>query len=101
MYFWLDNWLGYRLVDRLGIDEIFHSFLRDRVSAFRENDDWCLTPDFVAAFPDVVDDIRGTVISSHGDERLWKGSLHGDVTSKVMRLHTRRRFMPINWGTWI
>lgn len=69
VYFWLDNWLGYHLVDKLGIDQSYHNFLRDRVSSFRVNGQCALS----SVYPEVAEDI---VVGLDKDERLWKGSIN-------------------------
>ncbi|XP_057812491.1 uncharacterized protein LOC131026578 [Salvia miltiorrhiza] len=55
--FWLDNWLGYRLVDRIDIPTAVHHSLMHTVSDYFFDDTWHFTLDFFQTFPDIAFDI--------------------------------------------
>lgn len=59
---------------------------------------WALTADLFSAFPNVVAVILKTVVCNGKHERLWKGSMHCNVMSKDMRLHSHIRFSIVKWG---
>ncbi|KAH6818323.1 hypothetical protein C2S51_001926 [Perilla frutescens var. frutescens] len=66
------------------------------------HDNWLgFTSSFVANYPDIMHDILRVPITSGEDERVWTKSLHGTVTAKLARLHTRVHFPTVKWGRWI
>ncbi|KAH6778304.1 hypothetical protein C2S51_009616 [Perilla frutescens var. frutescens] len=99
--FWHDNWLGYVLADRLNIPVDVHAKFSDTVGDFLEHGVWRFTVSFVANYPDIMHDILRVPITSGEDERVWTKSLHGTVTAKLARLHTRVHFPTVKWGRWI
>ncbi|KAH6758884.1 hypothetical protein C2S51_019119 [Perilla frutescens var. frutescens] len=99
--FWLDNWLGYRIVDKLNILVAAHSYLQDSVADFLLEGVWYFTTDFILSYPDIVWDIIQTPITQGEDERVWKRSVHGAVTTKVAKLCNRSHFPTVGWGTWL
>lgn len=54
MYFWLDDWLGYKLVDKLKVPQFMHERLKHKVSQFFFEGVWHFSPDFINALPMVV-----------------------------------------------
>ncbi|XP_057770983.1 uncharacterized protein LOC130990768 [Salvia miltiorrhiza] len=99
--FWFDNWLGYRLVDRIGISEADYHLLMQPVSDYYFDDTWHFTLDFVQAFPDIAVDIVSTPISGGEDRRAWIHSHFGDVSSAIATDHVRPSFPKVTWGKWI
>ncbi|KAH6776357.1 hypothetical protein C2S52_013918 [Perilla frutescens var. hirtella] len=99
--FWLDNWLEYRLVDKLNIPVQMHASLLDSVADFLHEGVWIFTADFLLSFLEVVWDIIQVLIMQRDDEMVWKRSLHGEVTTKVTKLCIRSHFAEVQWGNWI
>ncbi|KAH6836107.1 hypothetical protein C2S53_002087 [Perilla frutescens var. hirtella] len=99
--FWHDNWLGYVIANRLKTPLCLHGGFMDKVGDFLINGIWTFTESFVRAFLELVTDILQVHIVLGEDERVWTKSLHGLVTAKLTRLHTREHFPTIKWGKWI
>ncbi|KAL8528762.1 hypothetical protein ACS0TY_006280 [Phlomoides rotata] len=55
--FWLDNWLGYVIADRLGIPTFVRDFLGFLILDYFCNDTWHLDELFVMKYLNIVEDI--------------------------------------------
>ncbi|XP_057803295.1 uncharacterized protein LOC131018600 [Salvia miltiorrhiza] len=99
--FWTDNWLGYRLVDKISIPAAFHHTLRQPISDYYFDDTWHFTLDFLQVFPDIAFDIISIPISGGEDRRAWIHSHFGEVSASLAMDHIRPSFPIVDWGKWI
>ncbi|XP_057790859.1 uncharacterized protein LOC131007969 [Salvia miltiorrhiza] len=81
--FWHDDWLGYKLVDKLGIPDFMHMFLNQAIDDYYFDRIWHFTKDFVVRFSDVVVDMLLLPIGEEEDAHYWKLSATGKVTSAL------------------
>ncbi|XP_057808818.1 uncharacterized protein LOC131023288 [Salvia miltiorrhiza] len=100
-YFWKDDWLGYKLLDRLRIPPFMHNFLNQAVEDYYYDGIWHFTEAFVINYPDVVVDILLLPIGDERDARLWKSSVHGNVTAALAYDRQGPHFPEVRWGRWI
>ncbi|XP_057803439.1 uncharacterized protein LOC131018751 [Salvia miltiorrhiza] len=98
VYFWKDDWLGYKLVDRLRIPSYMHEFLNFSMQDYFHDGVWHLTAAFVDRFPDVVADILLLPTNGSKDVRFWKHSVRGDVSAALAFEKKCHRFPEVNWG---
>ncbi|XP_057779621.1 uncharacterized protein LOC130998208 [Salvia miltiorrhiza] len=101
IYFWRDNWLGYRIVDKLKIPDYMLPYFNQRISDCYNDDSWHFTVNFIVRFSKIAFDIIATPISGNKDERAWINSNFGDVTASTAFSHLRPSFSKVNWGSWI
>ncbi|XP_057770894.1 uncharacterized protein LOC130990686 [Salvia miltiorrhiza] len=99
--FWCDDWLGYRLTDKLKIPCYMFDFLTQAVDEYFFDGIWHFSEDFIINFPDVVIDILLLPIGGDEDTRFWKHSVSGEVTSATAYSHTSQDFPKVLWGNWI
>ncbi|XP_057802933.1 uncharacterized protein LOC131018226 [Salvia miltiorrhiza] len=100
-YFWLDDWLGYKLVDKLQVPYFMHEFLHQSVADYYFEGVWHFSEDFFVQFPDTVCDILLLPIGESEDLRFWKHSVRGDVTAALAYSHACHSFPKVHWGDWI
>lgn len=99
--FWLDDWLGFRIVDRLCIPVHLHAVLRHPVSTFLYDGIWHFTAEFIIGCPDIVWAILCIPILRRPDQRVWRPTVQGMVSPKLARLHSRVAFPCVRWSRWI
>ncbi|XP_057784939.1 uncharacterized protein LOC131002461 [Salvia miltiorrhiza] len=100
-YFWTDNWLGYKLVDRLGVPHYMHDLLKFSVADYFYNGIWHFAASFVERYPDIVHDICTLPIGREGDMRYWKHSLKGEVSASLAFREHCHNFPKVSWGRWL
>ncbi|XP_057803558.1 uncharacterized protein LOC131018881 [Salvia miltiorrhiza] len=100
-YFWLDDWLGYKLVDKLQVPHFMHEFLHQSVADYYFEGAWHFAEDFFIQFPDTVCDILLLPIGESEDLRFWKHSVIGDVTAALAYSRICHSFPKVRWGDWI
>ncbi|XP_057791222.1 uncharacterized protein LOC131008356 [Salvia miltiorrhiza] len=101
IYFWHDDWLGYKLADKLHIPIFMRDFLQQAVSDYFYDGVWHFTPDFIIQFLDIVVDILLLPIGEEGDTRFWKPSVSGEVTASIAYVSQSLHFPKVIWETWI
>ncbi|XP_057811506.1 uncharacterized protein LOC131025735 [Salvia miltiorrhiza] len=101
IYFWHDDWLGYKLADKLHIPLFMRDFLQQAVSDYFYDGVWHFTPDFIIQFPDLVVDILLLPIGEERDTRFWKPSVSGEVSASLAYASQSTNFPKVLWGTWI
>lgn len=99
MSFWIDNWLGYRLADRLHIPDHVLSSLTCSVGDYLIDGVWYFTLHFITRHLDVVIGILQTPIHS-SDQRIWPSLAIGILTSK-MAYDFLRSPLHMSWAPWI
>ncbi|XP_057811401.1 uncharacterized protein LOC131025621 [Salvia miltiorrhiza] len=99
--FWTDDWLGYKLVDRLRISHFMHEFLNFAVKDYFFDGKWHFSATFVNTFPDIVADILLVSFGDQKDRRFWKHSVKGEVTAALAFSNKCHRFPMVKWGKWI
>ncbi|XP_057785445.1 uncharacterized protein LOC131002988 [Salvia miltiorrhiza] len=99
--FWTDDWLGYRLCDRLSVPSYLHGLLTYSVADYYFDDCWHFSENFVLNFPEIVCDILILPMTSGPDTRFWKPSLSGNVTSALAFANSCHKFPKVSWGKWI
>ncbi|XP_057791145.1 uncharacterized protein LOC131008275 [Salvia miltiorrhiza] len=100
-YFWRDDWLGYKLVDKLKIPAYMHEFLNFSVQDYFYDNTWHFSTSFVNSFPEVVADIILVPMNGGKDARFWKHSISGDVSAALAFSRKGHIFPEVNWGKWI
>ncbi|XP_057774946.1 uncharacterized protein LOC130993927 [Salvia miltiorrhiza] len=100
-YFWLDDWLGYKLVDKLQVPHFMHDFLHQSVADYYFEGAWHFSEDFFIQFPDTVCDILLLPIGESEDLKFWKHSVTGDVTAALAYSRICHSFPKVRWGDWI
>lgn len=97
--FWLDNWLGFLIADKLDIPVEVRKFDTQPENHYYINGVWNFSPDFIIKCLDIVRLIVTTPIAPNSsDSRVWSKSLHGQVTSQLAYLHLRPSFPSVAWG---
>ncbi|XP_057788467.1 uncharacterized protein LOC131005480 [Salvia miltiorrhiza] len=99
--FWLDNWLGYKLVDRLHIPHYMFPFFSQRVSNYFFNDTWHFTDSFIEAFSEVAFDIIYIPFSDDVDYRAWTHSRFGELSAALAFDYLAPSYPIVDWGKWI
>ncbi|XP_057803550.1 uncharacterized protein LOC131018871 [Salvia miltiorrhiza] len=82
-YFWKDDWLGYKLVDKLKIPHYIHGILSFSVKDYFYDGLWHFSTSFVNKFPEIVAEILFIPMSGRRDTRYWNNSVRGDVTDAL------------------
>ncbi|XP_057793119.1 uncharacterized protein LOC131009729 [Salvia miltiorrhiza] len=90
--FWHDDWLGYRIRDKVGIPPFLWNFLQQNISDYFFDGCWHFSANFVENFPEIVCDILLIPLGNVLDERFWKPSLRGDVTSSLAFANISNRY---------
>ncbi|XP_057779877.1 uncharacterized protein LOC130998474 [Salvia miltiorrhiza] len=90
--FWTDDWLGYKICDKLAIPSFMHEFLGQSVADYFFHGIWHFSANFVENYPEVVVDIITFPFDGDKDVRVWKSSPYGDVTAVLAFAHTGHRF---------
>ena len=100
--FWLDNWLGYCIADRVGIPLHLRHHFDFHIADYVVDGDWDILPEFYAAYPDVARDIAHyTLAPPRSDTRIWIPSSNGAASSAVFYEHFRYDLPVVSWGDWI
>ncbi|XP_057808799.1 uncharacterized protein LOC131023270 [Salvia miltiorrhiza] len=99
--FWCDDWLRYRLTDKLQVLHFMHDFLKQAVDDYFFDGIWHFTPDFIITYPDIVIDILLLPVGSEADTRYWKHSVSGVVTAATAYARISQDFPKVLWGKWI
>ncbi|XP_057790850.1 uncharacterized protein LOC131007957 [Salvia miltiorrhiza] len=101
IYFWRDNWLGYRLIDKIQIPEFMTPYFSQKISDYYFDNKWHLTSSFMQSFPRISLDIISTPIPRLADDRSWIHSGFGNITAASAFAHIRPQFPKVDWGSWI
>ncbi|XP_057775251.1 uncharacterized protein LOC130994230 [Salvia miltiorrhiza] len=101
IYFWHDDWLGYAIADKVNIPIFMRHRLKQTVSDYLYDGVWHFAQEFIDEFPDIVCDILLLPIGNEEDVRLWKPSIHGEVTSALAFASCCHRFPRVSWCTWL
>ncbi|KAL8472997.1 hypothetical protein ACS0TY_030000 [Phlomoides rotata] len=99
--FWLDNWLGYTLADRLGIPHFVREFLDYSVANYYFNGAWHLDDFFVMKHLDIVQDILNYSCEADEDTLVWPLELHGSLSAKGAYRTAQHHFWEVSWVKWI
>ncbi|KAL8463828.1 hypothetical protein ACS0TY_033684 [Phlomoides rotata] len=99
--FWLDNWMGYIIADRIGIPHFAKEFLAFSVSDYYFDGAWHLDEFFVMKHMDIVEDMLWYSCKADSDTLVWPHSVHGTLTSKVAYAGLQQRYPMVSWGNWI
>lgn len=100
--FWLDNWLGYCIADRIQIPEHLRHHYEFTISDYVLNGTWDLIPEFMTTFPEISRDILAYHLAPPSeDKRIWSHSTNGEASSAAFYHHLRPTFPTTIWGTWI
>ncbi|KAL8555834.1 hypothetical protein ACS0TY_003595 [Phlomoides rotata] len=99
--FWLDNWLGYSLADRLGIPHFVRDFLDFTVADYFFDGAWHLGELFVMKHKDIVQDILNHSCEADDDTLVWPLEMHGDISAKGAYRAAQNHFPEVSWGKWI
>ncbi|XP_057811426.1 uncharacterized protein LOC131025643 [Salvia miltiorrhiza] len=100
-YFWKDDWLGYKLVDKLRIPTFMHEFLNQAIDDYFFDGIWHFTEDFIIHCSDIVVDILLLPFGEEEDQRFWKSSLTGEVSAALAFAANNHCFPKVCWGSWI
>ncbi|XP_057780029.1 uncharacterized protein LOC130998633 [Salvia miltiorrhiza] len=101
VYFWHDDWLGYTIADKINLPSFMRSRLNQTVANYFYDGVWHFSQEFIEEFPYIVCDILLLPIGEDEDVRLWKPSVHGDVTSAQAFVSKCHRFPSVSWGRWL
>ncbi|XP_057774769.1 uncharacterized protein LOC130993749 [Salvia miltiorrhiza] len=101
VYFWHDDWLGYSIADKINLPNFMRSRLNQTVSNYFYDGVWHFSQEFIDEFPYIICDILLLPIGEEEDVRLWKPSVHGEVTSALAFASKCHRFPTVNWGRWL
>ncbi|XP_057811497.1 uncharacterized protein LOC131025722 [Salvia miltiorrhiza] len=101
VYFWHDDWLGYSIADKINLLNFMRSRLNQTVDNYFYDGVWHFSQDFIEKFPYIVCDILLLPIGDEEDVRLWKPSVHGEVTSALAFDSNCHRFPCVSWGRWL
>lgn len=100
--FWFDKWLDYVIADRVGIPNSMRKHFNYVVFYYFIEGVWHIEIEFLANYPDIVDDIKKHRLSDDTlDRRVLEKSLLGDLSSKTSYLMLSSHYPTVNWGTWI
>ncbi|XP_057779485.1 uncharacterized protein LOC130998068 [Salvia miltiorrhiza] len=99
--FWTDDWLGYKICDKIAIPSFMHEFLHQSVADYFSDGVWHFSANFIECYPEVVVDIITCQLVGEKDGRFWKPSLRGDVTAALAFAQIGHRFPKVIWGSWI
>ncbi|XP_057808794.1 uncharacterized protein LOC131023266 [Salvia miltiorrhiza] len=100
-YFWKDDWLGYKLVDKLSIPVFMHVFLNQAIDDYFFDGVWHFTEDFIIHCSDIIVDILLLPFGEEEDQRFWKLSLSGEVSAALAFAANSHCFPKVCWGRWI
>ncbi|XP_057790907.1 uncharacterized protein LOC131008020 [Salvia miltiorrhiza] len=101
VFFWHDDWLGYNIADRINLPPFMRNRLNQTVANYFYDGIWHFSQDFIDEFPHIVCDILLLPIGDEEDVRLWKPSVHGEVTSALAFAANCHRFPGVSWGRWL
>ncbi|KAL8509015.1 hypothetical protein ACS0TY_016271 [Phlomoides rotata] len=99
--FWLDNWLGYSIADRLGIPNFVRDYLDFSVTDYFFDDAWHLDELFVTKHMDIVQDILHYSCEAEDDTLVWPLELHGEIRAKGAYRAAQHHFPEVSLGKWI
>lgn len=97
--FWIDNWLGYIIAEKIGVPKEIWPDLKQKITDFRAVNSWVLDVDFVSRFPAICADIMTIQITSNAlDSLVSTKHKSGKVTSQASYNLCRSVFPEVNWG---
>lgn len=100
--FWLDNWLGYIIADRVGIPDHLRSHFEFTISDYWTPLGWLISDSFRAAFPAVTQDVLDYHLAPmDSDKCIWTETLDGAISSKAAYHFFREHYPEATWGSWI
>ncbi|XP_057779867.1 uncharacterized protein LOC130998464 [Salvia miltiorrhiza] len=99
--YWLDNWMGYKIMDHLKFPAYIHPYLMHTVVDYLVEGVWHLTMGFTEPYPEIAYDIITTPISQSIDSRAWVHNDFGLVTATSARRHLLASDNLVDWGSWI
>ena len=77
--FWKNNWLGTPLVDMISYNDNMEPRMETVVGDVSSGYEWSLPNSFISNFPQIVDEIKDTVIGD-ADKLIWRHSVSGEVS---------------------
>lgn len=90
--FWLDNWLGYTIADRLAIPNHVKERLNHTISQYYFDDSWHFTLSFCIDYWDILTDILSYPLGpANSDTIIWPPSALGTITAKTAYSRLERK----------
>ncbi|CAL0332867.1 unnamed protein product [Lupinus luteus] len=99
--FWIDNWLGEPLADTLNIPWNLQKNLNASVADFIIDKSWIIPHSLNILYPQLLDLISNTYISSNPDIFIWQKPSDGFLTAKEAYAHCNPGTFLSNWGKTI
>lgn len=100
--FWTDNWLGYSIVEKAGIPNELRDQFQNKISIYRDGDNWLLDSNFADACPEITKDVINIRIPSGSRYiMVWAKHKLGQINSAAAYEYCRNEFPRVNWGSWI
>ena len=99
LHFWDDNWLGYVILDKIGLPLLTQNNLLAKIIDVFINGSWNLSPNFQATFPEICLDIRSLKFSHAADDVfVYRGSSDGFLFCKAAYDLYRVSSQKVAWG---
>lgn len=96
--FWHDNWLGYSIVDRIGVHYKARKALHAFVSDLRLNGSWNMSFDLISQHADIAPDIHRLVLSRR-DVYVYRVSPDGKANVKIFYKTLTAATPKVSWGS--
>ena len=97
--FWTENWLGYRILDKIAVDVEVRFRLRAKISEFGINDCWYISKILSSQYPNICNE--QDYVLGEEDKLVWKISINGNAScSKIYgsEIHSTGNF---HWANHI
>lgn len=102
VFFWTDNWLGYKIAEKINIPYDRWAAFNQRIIDFRDDNIWFIDPLFANTYPDIFKDIIAMNIAQNSSNLMvWPHHKSGRITSKGAYEFYRSTFPKVSWGVWI
>ena len=99
---WTSNWLGYVILDKLGVEESRFKHFKATIAQFRHNQSWQIPEIIHRNFPAICADIQNYVTSDEDvDKLIWSHSIDGSVTTKLLYDSNFSHLNSIPWANHI
>lgn len=84
--FWNDDWLGYKISDRIGLPLELQATLKDRVCGYFFDGKWHFSVGFICLFAQVIIDLLNLQLVEGSDRRVWPSSISRNYWPKMLTM---------------
>ncbi|KAL8523191.1 hypothetical protein ACS0TY_013240 [Phlomoides rotata] len=99
--FWTDNWLGYKISEKIGLPDELLENLVSTVNEFYYDGCWHFEESFFMRYTRIVIDIINLKFIDGTDKRICPNSCSGELSSRTAYGFLHSSLPNVSWADWI